>query len=64
MAKTSLTLGIVAETMKGETRVAVAPQDISRFAGLSENLNIVTEKGAGKTAGFADKMYDELALKL
>tara|TARA_Y100000782_G_scaffold41136_1_gene45829 strand:- start:271193 stop:272314 length:1122 start_codon:yes stop_codon:yes gene_type:complete len=64
MSKTSLTIGIVAETAKNETRVAVAPQDLSRFAGLAKDVQILVEKGAGKGAQFTDKMYADAGAKL
>ena len=64
MSKSSLTIGIVAESAKNETRVAVAPQDISRFTSLAEGETVLVEKGAGSSAKFTDKMYTEAGAKV
>lgn len=64
MSKKTFSISIVAETSKGETRVAVAPQDISRFLGLAEGVNVLVEKGAGTAAQFTDNMYAEAGAKI
>ncbi len=50
-------IGIVSETQKNETRVALAPVDVSRFTGLGKNISIIIEKNAGDKAQFSDAEY-------
>ncbi len=47
-------IGILAERLVGEWRVALAPADVRR---LSKRASIVIERGAGGKAGFADDDY-------
>ena len=64
MSQKAFSIGIVAEANKGEARIAVAPQDIPRFASLAENIDILVEKGAGNAAQFTDNLYKDAGAKV
>jgi NAD(P) transhydrogenase subunit alpha len=49
------TIGVVRERRAGETRVAVTPDSVKKFAGLG--LSIVIESGAGVAAACPDAEY-------
>ncbi|MGW1005868.1 Re/Si-specific NAD(P)(+) transhydrogenase subunit alpha [Streptomyces sp. NPDC002520] len=48
-------LGVVAESVPGETRVAATPSTVRQLLGLG--YEVVIERGAGDTSGFADQAY-------
>ncbi|MFG2887086.1 Re/Si-specific NAD(P)(+) transhydrogenase subunit alpha [Streptomyces sp. NPDC048297] len=48
-------LGVVAESVPGETRVAATPATVRQLLGLG--YEVVIERGAGETSGFADQAY-------
>tara|TARA_Y100001968_G_scaffold150387_1_gene137588 strand:- start:14700 stop:15839 length:1140 start_codon:yes stop_codon:yes gene_type:complete len=50
------------ETAPRETRVAVTPETVKKF--ISLGCSIFIEAGAGKSAGFLDKAYEEVGAKL
>jgi NAD(P) transhydrogenase subunit alpha len=50
-------LGIPKETVTGETRVAIAPDNIKKFT--QKGFQVQIESGAGALAGFSDKDYTE-----
>lgn len=51
----SATIGVVAESAKAETRVALTPETVRKVVGLG--YVVVVESGAGARAGFADDTY-------
>jgi len=55
MSETPQTLGVVAESSPGETRVAATPATVARLAELG--YDVVVESGAGAKASFADAAY-------
>ena len=50
------------ETAAGETRVAATPDTVKRFRKLGCDISV--ERGAGKTAGFADESYTDAGANL
>ncbi|MDP2227228.1 MAG: NAD(P)(+) transhydrogenase (Re/Si-specific) subunit alpha, partial [Moraxellaceae bacterium] len=50
-------IGIPAEILAGETRVAATPETVKKFAALGYKL--VVQKGAGLAASCTDKAYEE-----
>jgi NAD(P) transhydrogenase subunit alpha len=54
MASDSPALGILAEQISGERRVALVPSDVRRLGKLATTI---VERGAGRAAGFADEEY-------
>ncbi|MBN9739250.1 Re/Si-specific NAD(P)(+) transhydrogenase subunit alpha [Pseudonocardia sp. P1] len=50
-------VGVVAESMKGETRVALTPTGVSRIIALGYAVSV--QSGAGSRAGFDDDAYSE-----
>ncbi len=48
-------IGVPKETVKGERRVALVPESISRL--ISKGHKVIVESGAGMEAGFLDKEY-------
>ena len=48
-------IGVVNNSLKGETRVAVTPLTTALYA--KEGLQVVVEKGAGEKSGFCDDAY-------
>jgi proton-translocating NAD(P)+ transhydrogenase subunit alpha len=55
-------IGVVAESMTGETRVAATPETVRRLIGLG--FEVVVESGAGAQATFADDEYVEAGAKI
>jgi NAD(P) transhydrogenase subunit alpha len=50
-------IGIPAEILAGETRVAATPETVKKFAALGYKL--VVQSGAGLAASCTDKAYEE-----
>lgn len=50
-------VGVVAESIPGETRVAATPATVRSLLGLG--YEVVVESGAGTASGFADDAYAE-----
>jgi NAD(P) transhydrogenase subunit alpha len=50
-------VGVVAETVAGETRVAATPETVGKLIGLG--YEVVVESGAGEKASFTDEAYGE-----
>ncbi|GHF51902.1 Re/Si-specific NAD(P)(+) transhydrogenase subunit alpha [Streptomyces griseosporeus] len=48
-------IGVVAESVSGETRVAATPSTVRMLLGLG--YEVVVEPGAGEASGFADQAY-------
>jgi len=48
-------IGIVRETLDGESRVAASPASVAQLIKL--NFSVVVESGAGVAASFSDEMY-------
>ena len=55
-----LTVGVLKETLPGETRVALTPEITAKFQKLG--ASIVLEKGAGEAAGILDDDYKDVDL--
>ena len=55
-----LTVGVLKETLPGETRVALTPEITAKFQKLG--ASIVLEKGAGEAAGILDGDYKDVDL--
>jgi H+-translocating NAD(P) transhydrogenase subunit alpha len=53
-------VGVPRETAAGERRVALVPEAAGRLGGF----DVVVERGAGETAGFADDAYAEAGAEL
>ncbi|SDE68000.1 Re/Si-specific NAD(P)(+) transhydrogenase subunit alpha [Pseudonocardia oroxyli] len=53
----ALRVGVVAESTKGETRVALSPETTAKVIGLG--YAVAVESGAGAHAGFEDAAYAE-----
>ena len=51
----SMRIGVVAETVKAETRVALTPETVRKVVDLGYVVTV--ESGAGERAGFADTAY-------
>ncbi len=51
----AVTIGVIRETAQGERRVAMVP-DVAKKLGAA-GMELVIERGAGRTAGFADEAY-------
>lgn len=54
-SSSALWVGVVAESAKAETRVALTPETVRKVVGLG--YGVVVESGAGARAGFADDTY-------
>ena len=52
----SLTIGVLKETVSGETRVALTPEIAKKFIAL--NANVIMERGAGEPSNQIDGDYD------
>ena len=52
----SLTIGVLKETVSGETRVALTPEIAKKFIAL--NVNVIMERGAGEPSNQIDGDYD------
>jgi NAD(P) transhydrogenase subunit alpha len=50
-------IGVVAESVSGETRVAATPATVKLLLGLG--YEVVVESGAGEASGFSDQAYAE-----
>ncbi|MCL8252019.1 Re/Si-specific NAD(P)(+) transhydrogenase subunit alpha [Aeromicrobium fastidiosum] len=50
-------VGVVTETVAGETRVAATPETVGKLIGLG--YEVVVESGAGEKASFTDEAYAE-----
>ncbi|MFI9543885.1 Re/Si-specific NAD(P)(+) transhydrogenase subunit alpha [Streptomyces sp. NPDC052016] len=50
-------IGVVAESVSGETRVAATPATVRLLLGLG--YKVVVESGAGEASGFSDQAYAE-----
>ncbi len=48
-------VGVVAESIAGETRVAATPETVGKLIGLG--YDVVVESGAGEAASFTDEAY-------
>ena len=48
-------IGVVAESLVGETRVAATPETVSKLIGLG--YAVLVESGAGQASSFADEAY-------
>jgi NAD(P) transhydrogenase subunit alpha len=55
-------VGVVKETVPGETRVAVVPDTARRLA--DDGVGVLVERGAGEAATFADAAYEEAGARL
>jgi NAD(P) transhydrogenase subunit alpha len=55
-------VAVVKETFPGERRVALVPADVAKLK--KNGLDIIVEPGAGGTAGFADKAYEDKGAQL
>ncbi|WP_399880487.1 Re/Si-specific NAD(P)(+) transhydrogenase subunit alpha [Streptomyces sp. BBFR51] len=55
-------VGVVAESMPGETRVAATPSTVRLLLGLG--YEVVVESGAGGASGFADEAYTEAGARI
>tara|TARA_Y100001970_G_scaffold96866_1_gene121936 strand:- start:2227 stop:3366 length:1140 start_codon:yes stop_codon:yes gene_type:complete len=54
--KMSLTIGVLKETVSGETRVALTPEIAKKF--ISLKANVIMERGAGELSNQIDGDYD------
>ena len=52
----SLTIGVLKETVSGETRVALTPEIAKKF--ISLKVNVIMERGAGELSNQIDGDYD------
>jgi H+-translocating NAD(P) transhydrogenase subunit alpha len=57
-----LKIGVVAETVEGERRVALTPEGVKALK--AKSFEIVVEAGAGAKAGFLDPMYAEAGAEM
>jgi NAD(P) transhydrogenase subunit alpha len=48
-------VGVVTESIAGETRVAATPETVGKLIGLG--YDVVVESGAGAKASFTDEAY-------
>jgi NAD(P) transhydrogenase subunit alpha len=55
-------LGVVAESLAGETRVAATPETVRRLVALG--YEVVVEPGAGRAASFTDEAYAEAGARI
>jgi NAD(P) transhydrogenase subunit alpha len=55
-------VGVVTETVPGETRVAATPETVGKLIGLG--YDVVVESGAGAHAAFTDEAYVEAGASL
>ena len=49
-------IGVVKETLPGETRVALIPQNVGQL--VRDKHSVVVQKGAGESASFSDDQYE------
>src|SRR6188508_2560791 len=52
----TLRIGVIKETRPGETRVALVPEVVARFAG--DGAEVLIETGAGAGAGLPDASFE------
>jgi H+-translocating NAD(P) transhydrogenase subunit alpha len=57
-----LKIGLVAETVQGEKRVALTPDGVKTLKG--KGFEILMQSGAGEGAGFADRLYVDAGAEL
>ena len=50
-----MTIGILKETQRGETRVSMSPSIVKQI--LKKGFDVVVEEGAGATASFKDSDF-------
>jgi H+-translocating NAD(P) transhydrogenase subunit alpha len=55
-------VAVVKETFPGERRVALVPADVAKL--VKSGLGVVFEPGAGTSAGFSDKSYEDRGAQL
>ncbi len=55
-------IGIPAETVVGENRVAVTPETVKKL--ISTGHNVVIERGAGVNAAYIDSAYEQAGAKI
>jgi len=55
-------VGVVKESFPGERRVALVPADVAKLA--KSGLGVIVEPGAGASAGFSDKAYEDKGAKI
>jgi NAD(P) transhydrogenase subunit alpha len=55
-------IGVPAETVPGERRVALVPDGVRRLT--RADVSVAVESGAGVAAGFADSMYEEAGAEI
>ena len=55
-------IGIVKETLDGESRVAASPSSVAQLIKL--NFSVVVEPGAGVAASFSDEMYQSAGAEI
>ncbi|MEL0028084.1 MAG: NAD(P)(+) transhydrogenase (Re/Si-specific) subunit alpha, partial [Perlucidibaca sp.] len=55
-------IGIPAETLAGETRVAATPETVKKFVAMG--LDVVVQAGAGLPASCTDAAYEAAGAKI
>ncbi|WP_369393306.1 Re/Si-specific NAD(P)(+) transhydrogenase subunit alpha [Streptomyces sp. CG1] len=55
-------VGVVAESVSGETRVAATPMTVRQLLGLG--YEVVVESDAGAASGFSDQVYDDAGAEI
>src|SRR5690606_41050861 len=55
-AQNGMRIGVPAETMAGERRVALVPDAVKRLT--KAGVSVAVQRGAGVSAGFADSDYE------
>ena len=55
-------IGVLTETEAGETRVAVVPESVKKYAALG--AEIVVQAGAGKNAGIPDAEFESAGARI
>merc|ERR1711983_122375 len=62
LEKTFLTVGVVKEVEKGESRVSIVPAGGKRL--LKNGMKLLVESGAGNGGGFSDSAYVEVGASI
>jgi hypothetical protein len=57
-----LTIGVAKETVEGEKRVVITPQNVTQLR--KKGAEVFVQEGAGAAAGFSDAMYAEAGAKI
>ena len=57
-----LTIGVAKETVDGEKRVVITPQNVTQLR--KKGAEVFVQEGAGVAAGFSDAMYAEAGAKI